>query len=199
MFTGIVKEIGCVARVEEKRGGVRLYIRSGLDLDAVEIGASIACGGCCLTVVDKGEEGSAADVSAESLSKTTIGTWAEGKKINLEPALRTGDEIGGHLVTGHVDGLAVVEDIREDGESHRLTLRIPKELAGYIASKGSVTLDGVSLTVNEVQGARFGVNIIPHTWAHTSLGGLKPGDSLHVEIDVLARYVARILEERGAA
>lgn len=194
MFTGIITHIGTVARLDTGRGDLRLYIRSGLDLGPIRMGASIACSGCCLTVVDKDKDWFAADVSAETLSKTVIGAWQEGTRINLEPSLRAGDEMGGHIVSGHVDGLATLEENRIEGDSHRLTIRTSAALSKFIAAKGSVALDGVSLTVNEVDGTLFGVNIIPHTWIHTTLGDRKPGDALNLEIDMLARYVARLLE-----
>ncbi len=194
MFTGIITDIGRVASVEKKQGGdTRLGIYTNFDLSKTDIGASIACSGCCLTVVKKIDDIFFVDVSAESLSKTTIGSWTDGTKVNLEQALKMGDELGGHIVSGHIDGLATLVDIIPEDGSHRLTFEAPKELGGFIASKGSVTLDGVSLTVNEVDGKRFGVNIIPHTWDKTTLGDLKAGEQVHIEIDMLARYVARAL------
>jgi len=197
MFTGIITDIGTVRSIEQ-RGDTRFTVDCAYDMDGVEIGASIACSGACLTVIEKGNtaEGGwfAVDVSAETLSKTVLGRWREGTKINLERALKVGDELGGHIVSGHVDGLATVEEIRPEGDSLRFTFIAPDTLARFIAPKGSVALDGVSLTVNEVDGARFGVNIIPHTAEMTTIGGLKPGDPVHIEIDPLARYVARLLE-----
>lgn len=194
MFTGIITDIGRVASVEKKQGGdTRLGIYTNFDLSKTDIGASIACSGCCLTVVKKIDDIFFVDVSAESLSKTTIGAWTDGTKVNLEQALKMGDELGGHIVSGHIDGLAILVDITPEDGSHRLTFEAPKELGGFIAPKGSVTLDGVSLTVNEVDGNRFGVNIIPHTWDKTTLGDLKADGLVHIEIDMLARYVARAL------
>lgn len=199
MFTGIIRDIGCVRAIEKVDGGdVAIAIATQLDLTQTEIGASIACDGVCLTVVEKGSDWFRVEVSAETLSKTAMGSWAEGLAINLEPALKMGDELGGHIVSGHVDGLARIEEITPDGGSYRLRLRAPDELTAYIAPKGSVALDGVSLTVNEVQGAHFGVNIIPHTWGHTALSAKQVGDNLHLEVDMLARYVARILERQVA-
>ncbi|MCB1532475.1 MAG: riboflavin synthase [Alphaproteobacteria bacterium] len=193
MFTGIIQNIGTVKSIA-KDGDWRIVIETGLDLSATPIGASICCSGCCLTVVEKGADWFAVDVSGESLSKTIIGSWAEGARINIEPSLKLGDELGGHIVSGHVDGLAELVSVEEEGDSYRLKLRAPQELAKFIAPKGSVTLDGISLTVNEVEGDVFGVNIIPHTWENTTLSDLKPGARLNIEIDMLARYVARQLE-----
>lgn len=193
MFTGIIQDIGTVHSVERK-GDLRLAISTGLDLAATQTGASICCSGCCLTVVEKEDHVFYVDVSTETLAKTRIGTWAPGTKINLEPALKIGDELGGHIVSGHVDGLARIARIHADGGSHRLLIEAPGALAHFIAPKGSVCLDGVSLTVNEVDDYRFGVNIIPHTWEATTLGLRKEGDVLHMEVDMLARYVARMME-----
>jgi riboflavin synthase len=193
MFTGIIQDIGTVRSIQ-KNGDWHIEIETGLDLARTAIGASIACSGCCLTVVEKNANIFAVDVSAESLSKTVIGQWTEGTKINLEPALKMGDELGGHMVSGHVDGLAVIKDIQKDGDSYRLKIEAPRELSQFIAPKGSVTLDGISLTVNEVDGNIFGVNIIPHTWEKTTLGLKTTGDSLNIEIDMLARYVARMMD-----
>lgn len=174
---------------------MRFEIETKLPLAEVAVGASIACSGACLTVVNKGDGWFAADVSGETLSKTTLGAWQTGRRINLERSLRMGDELGGHLVSGHVDGVARVADRRADGESIRFTIRVPGELARFIAPKGSVALDGVSLTVNEVSGDSFGVCIIPHTAAMTTFAVLQPGDRVNLEIDMLARYVARLLEK----
>ncbi len=196
MFTGIITDVGRV-RAVERQGDTRFTVETAFDMETVPIGASIANNGVCLTVVEKGffETGLswfAVQASAETLSKTTLGGWAEGTRVNLERALKVGDELGGHIVSGHVDGVATVADVRPDGESKRYTFEVPAGLAKYIASKGSVALDGVSLTVNEVDGARFGVNIIPHTQDATTFGGLKAGDRVNLEIDMLARYVARL-------
>ncbi|HPF79155.1 MAG TPA: riboflavin synthase [Alphaproteobacteria bacterium] len=198
MFTGIITDIGTVASVVKKDGGdTRIGIYTNFDLDQVDIGASIACAGCCLTVVQKIDDIFLVDVSGETISKTNIGSWEEGTKVNLERALKMGDELGGHIVSGHVDGLATLVSMKRENDSHRLVFDAPKDLAGFIAPKGSVTLDGISLTVNEVEGTQFGVNIIPHTWEKTTLGQIKEGDKVHLEIDMLARYMARMMEYKG--
>ena len=193
MFTGIIQDIGTVKSIE-KDGDWRIVIETGMDLSATPMGASICCSGCCLTVVEMGENWFAVEVSNESLEKTVIGSWEQGTKINLEPSLKLGDELGGHIVSGHVDGLAELQSITEDADSYRLKIKAPAELAKFIAPKGSVTLDGISLTVNEVEGDVFGVNIIPHTWQETTLSERKAGDKINIEIDMLARYVVRQLE-----
>ncbi|HWL56343.1 MAG TPA: riboflavin synthase [Paracoccus sp. (in: a-proteobacteria)] len=195
MFTGIITDIGTVSNVE-MRGDMRARITCDYDMAGVELGASIACDGVCLTVVEKGSDWFDVDISAETLSKTNIGAngWATGRRLNLERALRVGDELGGHIVSGHVDGVAVIEAMRDEGDSTRITLRAPRELARFIAAKGSVALNGTSLTVNEVEGTSFGINVIPHTQAVTTWGGAKPGDRVNLEIDTLARYVARLAE-----
>lgn len=198
MFTGIIKETGEIAKVEDKGGMRRILIATGLDLSRTEIGASIACDGCCLTAVAFEGNGFAVEVSNETLAKTAIGGWKEGTKINLEPSLKLGDELGGHIVTGHVDGVATLESVTQDGGSHRLVFSVPAPLARYLAPKGSVALAGISLTVNEVEGDRFGVNIIPHTWEVTNINRWKPGDKVNLEVDMLARYVARILGKEAA-
>jgi riboflavin synthase len=199
MFTGIITNVGRIVAAEE-RGDLRLRIACGYDMGTVDLGASIACSGVCLTVVDKGPDWFEVDLSAETVSRTAGGLWSEGSRLNLERALRLGDELGGHIVTGHVDGIGEVEGAVEVGGSVRVTVIAPAELEGYIAPKGSVTLDGVSLTVNEVEaisdGIRFGVNIIPHTAAETTLNEIRPGRLLNIEIDVLARYIGRMLELR---
>lgn len=194
MFTGIVQDRGRVRGVDKTRGDLRLEIETALDLAPVPLGASICCSGCCLTVVEKTQDGFFVDVSAETLSKTALGTWAVGTEINLEPSLKLGDELGGHFVFGHVDAVVKLLESKPEGGSHRLTIELPAALARYVAPKGSVSLDGVSLTVNEVAAGSFGVNIIPHTWEKTTLGLKKPGDALNMEIDMLARYVSRALE-----
>jgi len=196
MFTGLIQDIGRVQSID-KDGDWRIVIQTGMDMDAHEIGASIACSGCCLTVVEKTSDSFTVDVSHESLSKTGIGFWDVGVGVNLEPSLKLGDEMGGHIVSGHVDGVAELIEIKEDHDSWRLSFRVPQDFAGYIASKGSIALDGISLTVNEVDGDTFGVNIIPHTWEHTTLSDRGVGDMLNFEVDMLARYVARMLEVRG--
>lgn len=197
MFTGIITDIGTVKSVDNASGDVRLGIETAYDLSTVDMGASIACSGCCLTVVAQKDNVFYVDVSAESISKTTIGSWGEGSRINLERALKVGDELGGHIVSGHVDGLAKLISITPEGDSYRLKFDVPQDLACFIAPKGSVSLDGISLTVNEVEGNQFGVNIIPHTWEHTTLSDRKEGDDIHLEIDMLARYMARMLEVRA--
>jgi len=195
MFTGIITDLGAVMdAVQGGAAAARFRLRTGYDMQTVAIGASISCNGCCMTVVEKGADWFAIDASRETLDKTTLGTWTAGMRINFERALRVGDELGGHLVSGHVDGLAVVDDIREEDGSGRYTIVPPADLLKYIAPKGSVALDGVSLTVNEVGENSFGVNIIPHTQAVTTFGALQVGSRLNLEIDQLARYVARLLE-----
>ena len=201
MFTGIVTDVGTVRSVEP-RGDLRLTIGCGYDMATVDLGASIACSGVCLTVVDKGDDWFAVDVSAETISKTAADHWREGARLNLERSLRIGDEIGGHLVTGHVDCVATVSAVSPEGDSRRVELSVPDSLAGMIAPKGSIALDGVSLTVNEVRDAedastRFSVHIIPHTGKQTTLGAIGPGAHLNVEIDLLARYIQRILATRA--
>jgi len=201
MFTGIVTDVGTV-RSAEQRGDLRLVIATHYDLASVDLGASIACSGVCLTVVDKGDDWFAVDVSEETLSKTAADHWREGAKLNLERALRLGDELGGHIVTGHVDAVATVVGTCPEGDSTRIGVSVPKSLAPMIAPKGSITLDGVSMTVNEVRDAddgstHFAVNIIPHTAQHTSLGTIKAGQQLNVEVDVLARYIDRMLAARA--
>lgn len=201
MFTGIVSSIGTITRAEQ-RGDLRLVITCDYDLSTVTIGASIACSGCCLTVVDKGgsENGGgwfAVDASAETVSKTAPGLWAAGTRLNLERALKVGDELGGHIVTGHVDGIGTVVGLCEEGDSHRVGISIPAALAPYVAAKGSITVDGVSLTVNAVADqpdgtTHFSVNIIPHTWEVTTLGALTQGQAVNIEIDTLARYLKRM-------
>ncbi len=195
MFTGIITDLGRVRSLEGGRGReTRLVIETRYDTAEIAIGASIACSGACLTVVEKGPGWFAVDVSAETLSRTSLGTWREGTAVNLERALKMGDELGGHLVLGHVDGVARLVSATPEGESRRLKIGAPAPLRRFIAEKGSVALDGVSLTVNEVGPSSFGVNIIPHTLRETSLGAARPGDYLNLEIDLLARYVARLAE-----
>ena len=199
MFTGIVTDVGTVVSAEQ-RGDLRLRIRTGYDLATVELGASIACSGVCLTVVDKGEDWFAVDVSAETVSRTAADMWREGSRLNLERPLRMGDELGGHIVTGHVDSVGEVIGVCPEGDSRRIGIRVGRELAPAIAQKGSVALDGVSLTVNEVRdaedGTHFSVNIIPHTAQQTTLGDLASGRQLNVEIDVIARYLDRMIAAR---
>jgi len=183
------------------RQGGRFTIRSSYPAATIALGASIAHDGCCLTALEMRADGAGSvyelDVSNETLSRTTLGEWAPGRRINLERSLKAGDELGGHIVMGHVDGVAVIRDIRPDGESRRFTFEAPAPLARFIASKGSVALDGTSLTVNEVDGTTFGINMIPHTLAVTTWGARRAGERVNLEIDPLARYVARLLEMRG--
>jgi riboflavin synthase len=201
MFTGIVTDIGTVLALED-RGDLRARIACRYSPETLALGASIACDGVCLTVVDRGTaaEGAwfAVDVSAETVAKTKIRrgrtAWAPGRRVNLERALRVGDELGGHIVSGHVDGVAEVVAVRPEGDSSRVTLRAPDALARFIAPKGSLALNGASLTVNEVTGATFGINLIPHTKTATTWGDVAEGDLVNLEIDTLARYVARLAE-----
>ncbi|WP_119391571.1 riboflavin synthase [Taklimakanibacter lacteus] len=200
MFTGIVTDIGEVIAVE-KRGDTRLTIATAYDPDGIAIGASIACSGCCLTAVETGrlQDGRgffAVDASAETLARTTLGGWKVGTRINLERPLKMGDELGGHVVSGHVDDVGEIVAVEPEGDSLRFRFRVSSEISRLIAPKGSVALDGTSLTVNEVEGREFGVNIIPHTQAVTTWGKAKSGDRVNVEIDMLARYVARLAETR---
>ncbi|MBS0125331.1 riboflavin synthase [Thetidibacter halocola] len=191
MFTGIVTDMGEVIDLE-RRGDLRARIGTHYDTSGIEIGASIACDGVCLTVVSLGPDWFGVEISAETVSKTNLDLWAPGRRINLERALRVGDELGGHIVSGHVDGVATIVAMRDEGDSTRVTLRAPDHLARYIASKGSVALNGTSLTVNEVDGCDFGINFIPHTKAVTTWGQAQVGDRVNLEIDTLARYVARL-------
>ena len=197
MFTGIITDLGRVRSVSP--GGVtRIVLETAYDTAAIAMGASIACNGACLSVVDKGPGWFAVDASAETLARTTIGSWRSGTPVNLERPLKLGDELGGHLVSGHVDGLAEITDRRPDGDSLRFEIRVPAAFQRFIAPKGSVALDGVSLTVNEVEGELFGVNIIPVTQRETSFGKLAPGERVNLEIDMLARYLARLMERTPA-
>ncbi len=191
MFTGIVTDVGRVRAVRDTNRDRRFEVETGYDLASVEIGASISHAGCCLTVVEKGQGWFAVEASAETLSMTTLGAWEAGAPVNLERAARAGDELGGHIVSGHVDGVGEVVSIEPEGGSHRVRVRAPKPLHRYIAAKGSITVEGVSLTVNDIENDVFGVNIIPHTWEVTTLGRLGPGSPVNLEIDMLARYLAR--------
>lgn len=193
MFTGIVSAIGTVTKTDP-RGDLRARISCSYDMETVDMGASIACDGVCLTVIEKGADWFDVDISAETVSKTNLEGWKPGKRINLERPLKLGDELGGHIVSGHVDGLAVIKDMRAEGDSTRVTLTAPRALAKFIAPKGSVALNGTSLTVNEVKDCDFGINFIPHTKTHTTWGDAKVGDKVNLEIDTLARYVARLNE-----
>lgn len=200
MFTGIITDVGTI-RSSEQRGDLRLAVACSFDMPSVDLGASIACSGVCLTVVDKGDDWFAVDVSAETVSRTAAAMWTEGARLNLERSLRVGDELGGHIVTGHVDAVAEVVGTCPEGGSVRIGFSVPAQLGRSIAAKGSVAIDGVSLTVNDVRDSdhgntHFSVNVIPHTAAHTTLGGLTQGKQCNVEIDVLARYLDRMLEAR---
>jgi riboflavin synthase len=197
MFTGIITDVGRVRSVRAE-GDTRLEIGTAYAMQEIPIGASIACSGVCLTVVETGAGWFAVTASAETVSCTTVGSWRAGTPINLERALRLGDELGGHLVSGHVDGVGEVLRIVPDGASRRFVFAAPTHLAGFIASKGSIAVDGISLTVNEIDDTRFGVNIIPHTLVATTLGSSNEGDRVNLEIDLMARYVARLLQHRDA-
>jgi riboflavin synthase len=201
MFTGIVTDIGTV-KSSEQRGDLRLVIATGYDLDTVELGASIACSGVCLTVVDKGDDWFAVDLSGETVARTAAERWREGSRLNLERSLRLGDEVGGHIVTGHVDAVGEVIGVCPEGGSQRIGIMVPRTLGPMIAAKGSVALDGASMTVNDVRDAEdgsthFSINVIPHTASHTTLGQLTAGAQLNVEVDVLARYIDRMLAARA--
>ncbi|MCB1337672.1 MAG: riboflavin synthase [Maritimibacter sp.] len=196
MFTGIITDVGRIVAVETG-GDMRARIATGYDTGTIDIGASIASDGVCLTVVDLGPDWYEVDISAETLSKTNLGGWAAGKRVNLERALKVGDELGGHIVSGHVDGVAEVVSVTDEGDSTRVRFRAPEALAKFIAPKGSVALNGTSLTVNEVEGNVFGVNLIAHTKEVTTWGGVAAGDAVNLEIDTLARYVARLAEVSG--
>ena len=191
MFTGIITDIGTIRSVKQ-RGDLRIEIATGYDVTSVDMGASIACDGVCLTVVEKTSDSFCVDVSAESAGLANIGEWKTDRPVNLERALKVGDELGGHIVSGHVDGVAEIVALRDEGDSTRVTLRAPDALAKFIAPKGSVALNGTSLTVNEVNGTDFGINFIPHTKAVTTWGSAAVGDRVNLEIDTLARYVARL-------
>jgi riboflavin synthase len=200
MFTGIITDIGAIERVET-RGDTRVVIATAYDTATVDLGASIACSGVCLTVVDKGPNWFAVDVSGETISRTAQEQWQQGRRLNLERAMKLGDELGGHIVTGHVDGVATVTGVRSEGDSRWIGFRVPTDLAAFFAPKGSITVDGVSLTVNEVRdvedGTEFAVNVIPHTQAMTTLGDLREGNAVNIEIDVLARYLQRMEHYRA--
>ncbi len=197
MFTGIVTDVGRIRSIEQK-GDLRARIGTAFDAGGIDIGTSIACDGVCLTVVDRGRDDGGdwfdVDASTETLSRTNLTTWAAGSSVNLERALRVGDELGGHIVSGHIDGLAEVLSLTPEGDSTRVSFRAPDGFARFIAPKGSITLNGTSLTVNEVQGAIFGVNLIPHTFAVTTWGQVNSGDLVNLEVDTMARYVARLAE-----
>ena len=197
MFTGIITALGTIDEIITKADGdVRLGIMTPWDCTAIPLGASIACSGVCLTVVAVSGGRFDVDVSAETLAVTTLAAWQEGTQINLERALAMGDELGGHIVSGHVDGIGTLISVDRDGDGYRLVIEAPEDLAPLIAPKGSVAVDGISLTVNAVEGRRFGLMIIPHTWDHTTLAARQPGDKINLEADMLARYVARIVSYR---
>ncbi len=192
MFTGIISDIGTITKAEQS-GDLRLTIVCGFKPETIKLGDSIACNGTCLTVVEILKDGFAVELSAETVARTSPNQWQIGKKLNLERSLKMGDSLDGHIVSGHVDGVATIQNIEKSGDSHILTISAPPELSRFIAQKGSVTLDGISLTVNRAENHQFLVNIIPHTWQNTTLNSKKTGDQLNLEIDMLARYVARIL------
>lgn len=202
MFTGIVTDIGTVVAATQQ-GDLRVEISTAYDVDTIDLGASISCSGVCLTVVDKAPGRVAFDVSAETVSRTARDMWTDGRRLNLERALKLGDELGGHIVTGHVDGIGTVTEYREEGGSHRVAIAAGREIAPYVAAKGSITVDGVSLTVNAVEdtdsGVNFMLNLIPHTAAVTTLGAIQSGQSVNLEIDVLARYLQRMEALRAKA
>ena len=191
MFTGIVTDVGRVRAVRETNRDRRFEIETAFDVQSLDLGASVSHAGCCLTVVETGEDWFAVEVSGETLAMSTLGDWQEGRRVNLERAARVGDELGGHIVSGHVDGVGEVLSVESEGGSHRVRIRAPRPLHRFIAPKGSITVEGVSLTVNEVEDDVFGVNLIPHTWDVTTLGEMKPGGRVNLEIDMLARYLAR--------
>jgi riboflavin synthase len=196
MFTGIVTDVGEITALEPggQTGDRRFVVRTKHDMEPVPMGASIACSGCCLTVIEKGPDWFAVEASGETLDKTHLGDWKQGQRINLELSLKLGDELGGHLVYGHVDGVGKIVSMTPEGGSVRFVFEAPGEVARFVASKGSIAVDGISLTVNEVEGDRFGVNIISHTQVVTTLGTAKVGQRVNLEVDMLARYVQRLLE-----
>ena len=195
MFTGIVTDIGTITQAQQQ-GDLRVRVSTSFDTDGIDLGASVSCSGVCLTVVDKAPGELAFDVSNETISRTATDQWTQGRRLNLERALRLGDELGGHIVTGHVDGIGTVVDVHEEGGSHRVTIAAGKDLAPYVAAKGSITVDGVSLTVNDIadvdDGVHLMLNIIPHTAQVTTFADLQPGQAVNLEIDVLARYLQRM-------
>ncbi len=194
MFTGLIQDIGIICSLDKSRGDLRLEIETNMNLSTVQIGASICCSGCCLTLIEKTKNSFFVEVSAETLDKTTIGAWSVKTRINLEPSLKVGDELGGHFVSGHVDTTTKILEIIKEGDSHRIKIAFPDNFEQYIAAKGSIAIDGISLTVNELDNTGFGVNIIPHSWDNTTLSDRKIGDKVNIEIDMLARYIARQIE-----
>lgn len=198
MFTGIIRDKGKIVAIAEGNNSRRIKLATKLDLQSINIGASVACDGCCLTVVEKTQDTLTFDVAAETMALTTLNVWTIDTRVNLETSLRLGDELGGHMMSGHVDGIAVVEDVKPDGDSWRFKIRVPDQFAPYISPKGSVALNGISLTVNEVEDFVFGVCIIPHTWEVTNIKTWDEGTKINLEVDQLARYVARILQKESA-
>ena len=196
MFTGLTSDLGRVRALAKTRGGLRLEIDTSYDVEAIDRGASIACSGACLTVADKGDDWLAFDVSAETLDKTCISDWQAGDEVNLEKPLRVGDELGGHIVAGHVDGTGEITALDDAGDSKKLSVRLAAALMPFVSVKGSISVDGVSLTINEVGSNEFSVNLVPHTIAVTSFKNAEPGQRVNVEVDLLARYLARLLESR---
>jgi len=196
MFTGIVTDVGCIRELREQRD-LNVIIETTYQTEIIQMGASICCSGACLTVVDKGSGWFSADVSQATLDATVLGDWSIGTSVNLEKSLKIGEELGGHIVTGHVDGIAEVIEIKEEGDSRRVLVRCPTALQHFIASKGSVTLNGISLTINEVNQNVFGINIIPHTWSNTTFKNSSEGSLLNIEVDIIARYVARLMQTKG--
>ncbi|MBH68313.1 MAG: riboflavin synthase [Rhodospirillaceae bacterium] len=196
MFTGIITDVGYVKDVK-RRGDMRVTVVTNFDIGSISMGASICCSGVCLTVVDKGLDCFSVDVSQETLDSTILGNWAIGTPINLERSLHLGEELGGHIVTGHVDGKAEIMSLENAGDSKRLSIKVPQTLKSFIAKKGSVTLDGVSLTVNEVDNDIFGINIIPHTWLNTTFKLAEKGVYMNIEVDIIARYVDRLIQTKG--
>jgi len=196
VFTGIITDVGYVKDVK-RRGDMRVTVVTNFDIGSISMGASICCSGVCLTVVDKGLDCFSVDVSQETLDSTILGNWAIGTPINLERSLHLGEELGGHIVTGHVDGKAEIMSLENAGDSKRLSIKVPQTLKSFIAKKGSVTLDGVSLTVNEVDNDIFGINIIPHTWLNTTFKLAEKGVYMNIEVDIIARYVDRLIQTKG--
>lgn len=199
MFTGLVQHIGKIRSIDKSSGDLKFEIETDMNMSEVQMGASICCSGCCLTVVDKTENSFSVDVSNETLSKTTLGAWEVMTRVNLEPSLKVGDEMGGHFVSGHIDSCAQILSIEQDAGSRRIKVSIPEGMSLYIAAKGSITIDGISLTVNKVCDTSFNVNIIPHTWDNTTLSDRNIGDDVNIEIDMLARYVRRMIEVKDQA
>lgn len=199
MFTGIVQSFGEIAAIDKNGDWIVTIVADKLSLDKTDVGASIACSGICLTVIEKAQDRFKVQVSAETLSCTTALHWKPGLRLNLEPALHAGDELGGHIVAGHIDGIARLKEKHGENDSLRCIFEVPHEFAKFIAKKGSITLDGVSLTVNEAAGNRFGVNLIPYTLAHTTIGALDVGDEANFEVDLMARYAERLMEQRAAS